>query len=79
MIYHFGYQVPVTNWLRIIPMVGYAYDATGTTDGRAWDSDNRGIHNNFNVEYKVKGFDYGAAVVFNIKHVNIQGTYTKYN
>ena len=75
---HLGYQVPLTNWLRIIPMVGYAYDVTGTTDGHDW-SYNNGIHNKFNIDEKVEGFDYGAAVVFNINHVNIQGTYTKYN
>ena len=76
---HLGYQVPVTNWLRIIPMVGYAYDATGTTDGYNWSCDSNGIHNKFNIDEKVEGLDYGAAVVFNINHVNIQGTYTKYN
>lgn len=75
---HIGYQVPVTNWLRVIPMAGYAYDATGTMDGHHW-SYNNGIHNKFNIDEKVEGFDYGAAVVFNIKHVNIQATYTKYN
>lgn len=76
---HLGYQVPVTNWLRIIPMVGYAYDAMGTTDGHNWSCDSNGIHNKFNIDEKVEGLDYGAAVVFNINHVNIQGTYTKYN
>ena len=50
---HLGYQVPVTNWLRIIPMVGYAYDVTGTTDGHDW-SYNNGIHNKFNIDEKVE-------------------------
>ena len=76
---HLGYQLPITNWLRVIPMVGYAYDATGTTDGYNWSYNSHGIHNEFDIAEEVKGFDYGTAIVFNIKHVNIQGTYTKYN
>ena len=75
---HIGYQVPITKWLRVIPMVGYAYDATGTTDGHHWSYDN-GIHNKFNVDDEISGVDYGAAIVFNINHVNIQATATRYN
>ena len=76
---HLGYQIPLTNWLRIISMAGYAYDATGITDGYNWSCDHNGIHNKFYADKMVNGFDYGAAVIFNINHVNIQGTYTKYN
>lgn len=79
IIFHLGYQVPLTKWLRIVPMAGYAYDASGTVDGYNWSCGYNGIHNKFNVDEQVSGFDYGAALVFNIKHVNISGTYTKYN
>lgn len=60
-------------------MVGYAYDATGMTDGYHYSTDRNGIHNSFNTDYKVEGVDYGAAVVFNIKHLNIQATATRYS
>ena len=30
---HLGYQFPLTNWLSIIPVVGYASVKNGTTDG----------------------------------------------
>ncbi len=79
LTFHVGYQVPITKWLRVIPMVGYAYDATGTTDGYNWHTDSNGIHNKFNVDDQIKDFDYGGAVVFNMKHFNIQVTATRYS
>lgn len=78
-MFHVGYQLPVTKWLRFVPMVGYAHDATGTTNGHHWTTSNNGINNKFEVDDKFSKFDYGLGTVFNMKHFNIQGTVTRYS
>ena len=82
-LFHAGYQVPVTSWLKITPMIGYACDETGYTDGSDWRVTNGGIHNKFHADKEVKGFDYGCQVTFAIPvgkktDLHILGTYTKY-
>lgn len=83
---HFGYQLPISKYFTITPLIGYANDETGYTDGGQWYADDRGIHNKFVEEYSVGGFDYGAQVSVDIpisKNDNrydliLSGTYTKY-
>ena len=82
-LFHAGYQVPITSWLRITPMVGYACDETGVTDGSNWSVTDSGIHNKFYADKAVKGFDYGGQVMFSIpvgKKTSFQlmGTYTRF-
>ena len=76
---HAGYQIPITKWLRFVPMFGYAHDATGTTDGANWHTTNNGINNKFNADDSFSKFDYGVATIFNINHINIQATVTRYS
>lgn len=80
---HIGYSIAFTKWLKITPMIGYAKDECGYTDGYRWRTDRNGIHNKFISEYKVEGFDYGGQLEFSIPvgkktTFNIQGTFTNY-
>ena len=82
-IFHVGYQVPIARWLKVTPMIGYACDETGYTDGSDWRVTDSGIHNKFHADKEVKGFDYGGQVTFAIPvgkktDLHIMGTYTKY-
>jgi hypothetical protein len=65
------------------PMIGYACDETGYTDGSDWRVTDSGIHNKFHADKEVKGFDYGGQVTFAIPvgkrtDLHLMGTYTKY-
>ena len=82
-LFHAGYQVPITRWLKVTPMIGYACDETGYTDGSDWRVTDSGIHNKFHADKEVKGFDYGGQVTFAIPvgkrtDLHLMGTYTKY-
>ena len=79
LTFHVGYQIPIQKWLRITPMVGYAHNATGTTNGYNWSANSNGIHNKFEAEDSFSEFDYGAQLTFNINRINLLGTLTRYN
>lgn len=79
LTFHVGYQIPIQKWVRITPIVGYTYNACGTTDGYNYSCGNNGINNKFNADYEYKEFDYGAVLTFNINHVNVSATLTNYN
>ena len=49
--YHFGYQIPILEYVRFIPVVGYSRVKTGITDGSNWKVTNSGINNAFYVTY----------------------------
>lgn len=74
---HGGYQIPIGNTFRVIPIVGYSEVKRGITDGSHWSSSNDGINNSFKETAKVSGFDYGAVLRFNIKDkftIDVAGT-----
>ena len=75
---HFGYTIPLTSFIILTPMIGYASNESGYTDGYNWHVTNSGIHNEFVSQWDCKGFDFGAQLTINIKHFNIYGTFTKY-
>ncbi|MBR6083078.1 MAG: hypothetical protein IKP62_09155 [Salinivirgaceae bacterium] len=60
---HAGYQIPIVDWLRIIPEIGYFSVSEGTTDGSKYSVDKDGIHNKYTADWKDKGLDYGAVMV----------------
>lgn len=74
---HLGYQVPILEWLRIIPIIGYAEVSKGTTDGTDYNyeystSSHRWIINNkYTKTWKDGGFDAGGSLVVNVGPVNI--------
>ena len=85
-LFHVGYQVPVSSWLKITPLIGYANDESGYTNGYNWKVNRNGIHNQFVSEESVNGFDFGIQTKFEISissnkntSIDIMGTYTKYS
>lgn len=77
-LFHVGYMVPITNFLRIGPLFGYASNESGYTDGHNWTASSSGIHNKFVKEWSCKGFDPGFQLAINLNHFNMHGTLTKY-
>lgn len=75
---HIGYTVPINSFIRITPVVGYALNESGTTNGHKWSATSSGIHNSFNADFSCKGFDPGCVLTINIKHFNLYGTYTRF-
>ena len=79
LMFHSVYQLPLTKWLRVIPIIGYSHCASGTTDGSNYHVTSNGIHNEFTADESFSKFDYGTAAVFNINHINLQATITRYS
>lgn len=82
IVFHAGYQVPITSWLKITPMIGYFNNQSGWTDGGDWYADSYSIHNKFHCNNELSGFDFGGQIKFEIpcgKHTSfdIMGTFTK--
>ncbi len=75
---HTGYQIPITQKFRIIPIIGYASVSYGTTDGSNYHVSDSGIHNSFSVSSSASGFDYGGVAVLNINMININLAVTKF-
>ena len=74
---HAGYQIPILEFLRVIPLVGYAEVNRGVTDGTDYSLDYNSsskqwlIRNKYTKNWKDGGFDAGGSVVINIGPVNI--------
>lgn len=77
--YHFGYQFPIIEYIRIIPVIGHSSVKKGITDGSNWTVTNNGISNAFDVKQKNAGFDYGGVLVLNYSCFCLYGAYTKHN
>ena len=75
---HAGYIIPLNSFLRITPLIGYAKNETGITNGYHWTVTPGGIHNDFESEWSCGGFDFGGQLTININHLNIYGTFTKF-
>lgn len=77
--FHGGYQIPISRYIRIIPVIGYGKVSEGTSSGTEWYVDyDYDVHHKYYENYGEKWFDYGATAVINIKHFNIYLTYTKH-
>ena len=74
---HIGYQIPILEYLRIIPIVGYAEVSKGDTDGTAFtvgysNNTNRwGVRNFFTKKWSDGSFNAGGSVVANLGPVNV--------
>ena len=72
-----GYQIPIVEFVRILPVIGYAQISTGITDGldysTSYDSKSRSwvVNNKYNKQWQSGGFDAGGGLVFNIGPVNV--------
>lgn len=74
--FHVGYQLPVLNWLKITPLIGYYNHESGYTDGSKWTVTKSGIKNKFVALDKLNGVDFGGNIQISIKWFNILGTFT---
>ena len=77
--FHFGYQIPIIEYVRIVPIIGYSSVKTGMTDGYNWSISQHGLSNSFNVDKKIGGFDCGGVLVLNYSIISLYGGYTNYN
>lgn len=76
---HIGYQIPITKWLRIIPMIGYSMKSEGYSDTGHGSLHPGGMTTDYYETGSSNGFDYGGQLVIGIKHLNIFGTYNKHS
>lgn len=75
--FHIGYQLPILDWLKITPIIGYYNHESGYTDGYYWKVNQYGIDNKFVALDELNGFDYGGNIQIDIKRFSIFGTFTK--
>lgn len=73
---HVGYQIPITRYVRIIPLVGYGEINEGITNGYKYSVDKNGIHNSYKADWRHGGFDAGGSVCVNIGFVSFYVTGT---
>lgn len=81
--FHFGYQLPITKWLRIAPLIGKVTEEKMGTETFNYDFSTKSITTNIIPGNRVTGFDYGAQVMLNFCmneriDLNLHGTITKY-
>lgn len=77
-ILHAGYQIPITQAFRIIPVVGMAGAGTVKTDGYDWDVSDTGVIHNKTTEDMSYRFDYGAHFVYSYKHLIVNLAISRY-
>lgn len=79
---HIGYQIPLSRFIKITPMIGYYNHKIGWTDGYDWYYDYDGYKTNrFVTEYEWDSFDVGGQVQLSIPcsdivNFNVMGTIT---
>lgn len=74
--WHVGYQLPIIDRLRIIPVVGLHLVDEIHTDGSNYTIEHGYIENSSYSTNMERKFDFGGIVVYNIKHFNIYAAYT---
>lgn len=81
--FHFGYQLPVTKWLRITPLIGKVTDEKRGTETLKYNLYTKEITSIITPGRRITEFDYGAQIMVNIStneriDLNLHGTITKY-
>ena len=87
--FHIGYQIPITEFIRVIPLVGYGEINTGVTNGYEYTFNNNYNYsysynnndkaqgsNKYHKEWQHGGFDAGASIVLNLGPINFLVTGT---
>lgn len=62
--FHVGYQIPIFNNVRFIPVIGYAKIGRVDVDGYNWHATSSGIVNSTTEVYRQSSFDAGLIVSF---------------
>lgn len=78
---HVGYQIPITRWLRIIPMLGYGEVSGGVTNSydTRYDYREDSWVNHYEPDWRTYGLDPGASLVLNFGIVNLYLTATQWS
>ena len=76
-LFHVGYRLPLTKWLQITPMIGYA----NIKEKHKYDWDKWRYYND---DWIHKGFDFGAQATMGIKitkhlKLNVHGAFTRFS
>lgn len=77
-ILHAGYQIPITQSFRIIPVIGVAGAGSVETNGYDWDVSDTGVIHNKTTEDMSYKFDYGAHLVYSYKHLVVNLAVSRY-
>jgi hypothetical protein len=61
-----GYQIPVTSWLYVMPLIGYSNETTGKTLGNSIgiDVERRSIYHEYKRLTMENHFNYGVGLMF---------------
>ena len=80
-----GYQIPVLDWLRIMPLAGYCQTNEGITDGTSlhvqYDDATRTLYHTYKVTpgSRIHHFNYGGGISIQpCKWFSINGVFTRY-
>lgn len=76
-LFHAGYQIPITQSFRIIPVIGTTGVGTVVTDGSDWNISN-GVINNVTAEDITYKFDYGMHFVYNHRKLIVNLAASRY-
>jgi hypothetical protein len=60
--FHVGYSIPICDWFKVTPVIGYNNWQEGYYDGLDYTVDGNGIHNKFTATSYVRGFDFGLVL-----------------
>ena len=76
-----GYQIPITSWLRIAPIIGYSQTNYGITDMSTVNIErgeySSSIYHDYYIQKRFHEFNYGAGLFLQpFKSVEIYGVYT---
>ena len=85
MCTNIGYQIPILNWLRVMPLVGYAQTNEGVTDGSSlhisYGDSSRTFYHSYEVTpgSRTHYFNFGGGISIQpCKWFSINGVYTRY-
>lgn len=78
---HVGYQLPINDWFRVIPLIGYCEVNQGITDGSSYSYNEQGSRqNSYSATARSGSFNFGASAVFHpFDHINFYLTGTLYS
>lgn len=61
-----GYQFPVTDFLFVMPMIGYSNETYGITEGNKFDVGDHQLIHDYEVTERFHHFNYGLGMVFRL-------------
>lgn len=76
-----GYQIPITSWLRIAPIIGYSQTNYGITDMSTVNIErgeySSSIYHDYYIQKRFHEFNYGAGLFLQpFRYIELYGVYT---